>query len=168
MGGGRSYIKMNILQQELDEFRRTPDGKVIQGCSHTSRILSHKYRNKMIMTTYQHLKKYDGSYDAIACCGTSGLMVVPQIAELLNKNIVVVRKQIDGYSDFLVEGACTRQYIIIDDLICSGGTVEHIIKNIKEELPIAKCIGVYSYMRDQCAYRNMPELCERDLGISYL
>ena len=97
------YIKMNGLQQELDEFRRTPDGKVIQGCSHTSRILSHKYRNKIIMTTYQDLKKYDGSYDAIACCGTSGLMVVPQIAELLNKNIVVVRKNTDGYSDFMVE-----------------------------------------------------------------
>ena len=93
VGGGRSYIKMNVLQQELDEFRRTPDGKVIQGCSHTSRILSHKYRNKIIMTTYQDLKKYDGSYDAIACCGTSGLMVVPQIAELLNKNIIVGKEE---------------------------------------------------------------------------
>ena len=105
---------MNILQQELDEFRRTPDGKVIQGCSHTSRVLSHKYRNQVIMDTYTGLKKYDGSYDAIACCGTSGLMVVPQIAELLNKNIIVVRKNTDGYSDFMVEGASTRQYIIID------------------------------------------------------
>ena len=40
---------MNLLQQELEEYRRTPDGRVIQGCSHTSRILSHKYRNKTIM-----------------------------------------------------------------------------------------------------------------------
>ena len=38
-------------------------------------------------------------------------------------------------------------------------------KNIKEELPIAKCIGVYSYMRDQCAYRKYPQYCKRDLGI---
>ena len=159
---------MNVLQQELDEFRRTPDGKVIQGCSHTSRILSHKYRNKIIMTTYQDLKKYDGSYDAIACCGTSGLMVVPQIAELLNKNIVVVRKNTDGYSDFMVEGADTSKYIIIDDLICSGGTVKHIIKNIQEEQRRAKCVGVYSYMRDECAYRTIPEYCKRDLGVSYL
>ena len=159
---------MNVLQQELDEYRRTPDGKVIQGCSHTSRVLSHKYRNQAIMSTYASLKKYDGSYDAIACCGTSGLMVVPQIAELLNKNIVVVRKNTDGYSDFMVEGASTRQYIIIDDLICSGSTVRHIIKNIKQEIPIAKCIGVWSYMRDQCAYRTIPEYCKRDLGVPYL
>lgn len=159
---------MNVLQQELDEFRRTPDGKVIQGCSHTSRVLSHKYRNQVIMDTYTNLKKYDGSYDAIACCGISGLMVVPQVAELLKKNIVVVRKSTDGYSDFMVEGASTRQYIIIDDLICSGGTVKHIIKNIEEELPRAKCIGVWSYMKDQCAYRTMPEYCKRDLGVPYL
>jgi|TARA_B100001094_G_scaffold158506_1_gene153425 adenine/guanine phosphoribosyltransferase-like PRPP-binding protein len=159
---------MNVLQQELDEFRRTPDGKVIQGCSHTSRVLSHKYRNQVVMSTYAGLKKYDGSYDAIACCGTSGLMVVPQIAELLKKNIIVVRKNTDGYSDFMVEGASTRQYIIIDDLVCSGGTVKHIIKNIKEEIPIAKCMGVWSYMKDQCAYRTMPEYCKRDLGVPYL
>ena len=127
---------MNILEQELDEFRRTPDGKVKQGCSHTSRILSHKYRNKIIMNTYAALKKYDKEYDAIACMGVSGIMVVPQIAELLNKNIIVVRKQIDGYSDFMVEGAYTHKYIIIDDLICSGGTVESIIKNIGEEIDI--------------------------------
>jgi len=159
---------MNVLQQELDEYRRTPDGRVIQGASHTSRVLSHKYRNKIIMETYSYLKKLDIEYDGIACCGASGMLVVPQIAELLKKNIILVRKQIDGYSDFLVEGANCPRYIILDDLVCSGGTVKHIIKNIKEELPIAKCIGVYSYMRDQCAYRNMPQYCKRDLGIDYL
>jgi adenine/guanine phosphoribosyltransferase-like PRPP-binding protein len=159
---------MNILEQELDEFRRTPDGKVIQGCSHTSRILSHKYRNKIIMNTYAALKKYDKEYDAIACMGVSGIMVVPQIAELLNKNIIVVRKQVDRYSDFMVEGAYTNKYIIIDDLICSGGTVKAIIKNIKEEIPQAKCIGVWSYMKDQCAYRKIPKYCKRDLGVTYL
>ena len=50
---------MNVLQQELDEYRRTPDGRVIQGASHTSCVLSHKYRNKIIMETYSYLKKLD-------------------------------------------------------------------------------------------------------------
>mgnify|MGYP001255637174 CR=1 FL=1 len=159
---------MNILQKELDDFRRTPDGKVIQGCSHTSRILSHKYRNKIIMDTYCGLKKLDYDYDAIACMGVSGIMVVPQIAELLNKNIIVVRKQIDGYSDFMVEGAYTHKYIIVDDLVCSGGTIRHIIKNIGEESSSSKCVGVWSYMPEECAYRTYPQLCERDFGIPYL
>ena len=159
---------MNILQQQLKEYRRTDNGEIIQGAAHTSKLLNHKYRNKIIMTTYQHLKKHNGSYDAIACCGTSGLMVVPQIAELLKKNIIVVRKDLKGYSKFYVEGPNTKKYIIIDDLICSGDTVKHIIRSIKKETSISKCIGVYSCMRDECAYRNIPELCVRDLGVDYL
>jgi len=159
---------MNVLEQQLDEFRRNDDGSIIQGAPHTSRILNHKYRNKIIINTYSYLNKLDLYYDSIACCGTSGLMVVPQIAELLNKNIIVVRKKKDGYSDFMVEGAATNLYIIIDDLICSGGTVKHIIKNIRRETLRSKCVGVYCYMPEESSYRNCPEYCKRDLGIPYL
>jgi orotate phosphoribosyltransferase len=158
----------SVLSQELDDYRRTPDGKVIQGSSHTSRILSHKYRNKIIMTSYSYLKDLDIQYDGIACCGASGMLVIPQIAELLKKNIILIRKKIDGYSDFLVEGANSRRYIILDDLICSGNTVKHILKSIKEESPRSECIGVYCYMPEESTYRNHPEYCKRDLGISYL
>lgn len=160
---------MNILQQQLDDFRRNDDGSIIQGASHTSRVLNHKYRNKIVINAYTALSKVDFWFDAIACCGTSGLMVVPQIAELLKKNIIVIRKPNDnGYSDFIVEGATTTQYIIVDDLVCSGGTIKHIMKSIRNETPRSKCMGVYSYMKDECTYRNHPELCFRDLGIRYL
>ena len=158
----------NVLEQQIDDFRRTDDGSIIQGAAHTSRILNHKYRNKIIINAYTKLSKLDIYYDAIACCGTSGLMVVPQIAELLKKNIIVVRKQKDGYSDFMVEGTNTNHYIIIDDLICSGGTIKHIIKNIKAETPRSKCVGVYCYMPEESVYRNCPQYCKRDLGIAYL
>lgn len=159
---------MNILNTNLEDFRRTDDGRIIQGASHTSLILNHKYRNKIIINTYTFLKKLDIWYDAIACCGTSGLMVVPQIAELLKKNIIVVRKDTNGYSNFLVEGPYAHQYIIVDDLICSGSTAKKIIKSIKAETPKSKCMGIYTYMPEECAYRNNPSLCKRDLGISYL
>jgi len=159
---------MNVLEQQLDEYRRNDDGSIIQGAAHTSRILNHKYRNKIIINAYTKLNKLDIYYDSIACCGTSGLMVVPQIAELLKKNIIVVRKKKDGYSDFMVEGAATNLYIIIDDLICSGGTVKHIMKNIRRETPRSKCLGVYCYMPEESSYRNYPEYCQRDLGIPCL
>ena len=159
---------MNILEQQLDEYRRNEDGSIIQGAAHTSRLLSHRYRNKIIINTYSYLNKLDTYYDSIACCGTSGLMVVPQIAELLKKNIIVVRKKKDGYSDFLVEGPSSKCYIIIDDLICSGNTIKHIIKNIKSETPRSKCVGVYCYMPEESVYRKYPEYCKRDLGIDYL
>ena len=159
---------MNVLEQQLDEYRRNDDGSIIQGAAHTSRILNHKYRNKIIINAYSYLNKLDLYYDSIACCGTSGLMVVPQIAELLNKNIIVVRKNRDGYSDFMVEGPSSKHYIIIDDLICSGKTVKHITKTIKIETPRSTCVGVYCYMPEESSYRNCPEYCKRDLGVPYL
>lgn len=158
----------SVLAQELDEYRRNPDGSIIQGASHTSRILSHKYRNKIIMTAYSYLSKIDIKYSGIACCGASGMLVVPQIAELLKKNIILVRKKKDGYSDFLVEGANCSRYIILDDLICSGNTVKHIMNSIKEECPSSKCLGIYCYMPEESAYRTEPKYCEKDLGIPYL
>ena len=160
---------MNVLHQELDDFRRNEDGSIIQGASHTCRVLNHKYRNKVIINAYAKLAKVDFWYDAIACCGTSGMLVVPQIAELLKKNIIVARKINDNcYSDFIIEGPSTKQYIIIDDLICSGKTVKHIIKAIKTETPRSKCMGIYSYMKDECAYANAYDLCLRDFGCQYL
>ena len=159
---------MNILQQKLDDHRRTDDGRVIQGSSHTSRLLNHKYRNKIIMQTYVDLRNKDLEFDAIVCCGISGLMVVPQIAELLKKNIIVIRKDLNGYSSFNIEGPYTNKYIIVDDLICSGNTVKTIMKQIKSEFYKSKCLGIYCYMPEESTYRNHPELCKKDLGIDYL
>lgn len=159
---------MNVLEQQLDDFRRTDDGNIIQGASHTCRILNHKYRKKIIIETYAHLKRINLPYDALVCCGASGLMVVPQIAELLNKNVIFVRKNEDRYSDFVVEGCSTRYYIIVDDLICSGNTARHMIKSIYAETPISQCLGIYSYMSEECAYKNNPNGCRKDIGIPYL
>lgn len=133
--------------------RLTETGKIIQGCSHTARILNHKYRRSVIVKAYSDLGKIkDLHYDAIAFCGVSGSMVVPEIASLLKKNIILIRKSNENcYSDFIVEGCSTDYYIIVDDLICSGGTAQYIIDNIHEEQPSAKCVGIYSYMPDQCS-----------------
>jgi len=161
-------MKTNVLMQELDEFRRVADGSIIQGAAHTSKVLNHKCRNKIIMKAYSDLRNIK-NIDSIACCGVSGLLIVPQIAELLNKNIIIIRKKDESaYSEFKVEGTPARNYIIIDDLICSGDTIRHILKNIKEETPRAKCKGVYCYLPDECAYRRHPEYCNKDLGIDYL
>ena len=160
---------MTTYWQELDDFRRNEDGSIIQGASHTSRVLNHKYRNRVIIDAYTKLSKVDFWYDAIACSGTSGMLVVPQIAELLKKNIIVVRKRNEQcYSDFEIEGPSTKQYIIIDDLICSGDTIKHIIRSIREETPRSKCMGIYTYMKDECAYSNNHDMCMRDFKAPYL
>lgn len=161
----------NILNQSIDNCRKTEDGKYIQGASHTCHVLNHKIRTKIIIKAVCDLRKISDSFDSIACCGISGLMVVPQIAELLNKHIVIVRKAEKCYSEFRTEGVAPFRYVILDDLICSGSTVRHIKKTIAEEYSRARCIGAYCYLPDECAYRADKEgskLCERDLGIPLL
>ena len=162
---------MNILNQSIDDVRKTVDGKYIQGSSHTCHVLNHKERNKIIIKAVCDLRKIADSFDSIACCGVSGLLVVAQVAELLNKNIIVVRKGEKCYSEFRTEGVAPFRYIILDDLICSGNTVKHIKKVLKDEYSRSNCIGVYCYLPHECAYRNNQEgskLCEKDLGIPLL
>jgi len=161
----------NILSQKIEDVRKTAEGKYIQGASHTCHVLNHKVRNKIIIKAVCDLRKISNTFDSIACCGVSGLMVVPQIAELLNKNIVVVRKGEKCYSEFRTEGVAPFRYIILDDLICSGSTVKHIKRVIKDEYSRSYCIGVYCYLPDECAYRASQEgskFCQKDLGISLL
>ena len=144
---------MNIMNQTLEDVRRTEDGDIIQGASHTCRVLNHKSRNKIIIKAVCDLRKIADSFDSIACCGVSGLMVVPQIAELLNKNIVIVRKPDEKrYSDFYIEGVSPYRYIVVDDLICSGDTFKWIRQTIHEDNPKAICNGLYCYIPDECAY----------------
>jgi adenine/guanine phosphoribosyltransferase-like PRPP-binding protein len=144
---------MNILNHQLDSYRMTEDGKVIQGASHTCRVLNHKNRNKIIIKAVCDLRKIENTFDSIACCGVSGLMVVPQIAELLNKNIVIVRKPDEKrYSEFWIEGASPFRYVVVDDLICSGDTFKWIRQAIHEDNPKAICTGLYCYIPDECAY----------------
>lgn len=152
----------------VDDHRKMADGKVIQGCSHTSLVLNHKERNKIIIKAVCKLRKISDEFDTIACCGISGLLVVPQIAELLNKHILIIRKNEKCYSEFRMEGVAPFRYVVVDDLICSGSTIKRIKNTIKEDHPRARCVGVYCYMPEETAYkadRDGSKLCERDLGV---
>jgi hypothetical protein len=160
------HTYMNVLSMSVDDFRKTNDGKVIQGASHTCRVLNHKERNKIIIRAVCDLRRIKDRFDTIACCGISGLMVVPQIAELLDKHILIIRKDEKCYSEFRTEGVAPFQYVVIDDLICSGATVKRIKNTIKDEYPRAICKGIYCYIPDECAYRPDEagsKLCLRDL-----
>jgi adenine/guanine phosphoribosyltransferase-like PRPP-binding protein len=153
----------------IDTHRKTKDGKVIQGCSHTSIILNHKERNAIVMKAVADLRKL--SFDSIVCSGTSGLLVVPQIAEILDKHIIVVRKPSEKrYSIFEIEGVTPHHYIIVDDLICSGSTIKLIKKTLHNECPRSICVGAYFYMPHECAYvgEDGSKLFLREYGIPAL
>jgi orotate phosphoribosyltransferase len=93
-------------------------------------------------------------------------MVVPQIAEILNKNIIVVRKDEKRYSEFFIEGVSPSRYVVVDDLICSGNTLQHIIGSIHDDTPRAKCIGAYFYLGEECSFNASTDskLFEKQFG----
>lgn len=163
---------MNILNQPMEDVRKTSDGNFIQGSCHTCHVLNHKYRNKIIIKSVCALRKISEDFDSIACCGVSGLLVVSQVAELLDKHIVIVRKKDDNcYSKYSTEGVAPFRYIILDDLICSGNTVKHIKRTLKKEYPRSMCVGAYCYLPEETGYsadKEGSKLCEKELGIRLL
>ncbi len=121
------------------------------------------------------LKKYD--FDAIAFRGMSGAIIAPAIAAAMGKTVIMVRKAGDGsHSTCAIEGdRATQSYVIVDDFISSGATVQEIESKVAgftttaTEGP-AKCLGVLelAYLPNKtrhCRYRKLtPVLWESILG----
>ena len=87
-------------------------------------------------------------FDAIACSGISGLLFAPPVARALGKPLIIVRKQKGDHSYQLVEGDhAAKGYIVLDDLICSGTTLERIVSRIEDVNKAARCLGFLGYAR---------------------
>jgi adenine/guanine phosphoribosyltransferase-like PRPP-binding protein len=87
-------------------------------------------------------------FDAIACSGISGLLFAPPVAKALGKTLLIVRKQKGEHSYQLVEGDHgAKRYIVLDDLICSGATLDRIVSRIEVVNKAARCQGFLGYAR---------------------
>lgn len=87
-------------------------------------------------------------FDAIAVRGNSGLLLGPLVATVLNKGLILVRKDCQSHASYTVEG-CTevKRYIIVDDLIESGKTIKEMRDKIGPS-NLIKCVGVFLYSSD--------------------
>jgi orotate phosphoribosyltransferase len=123
------------------------DGTYTACSSYLESILIPEQRKKTINRVVRHLKPRLAEFDAIAVCGVSGLLVGPSISDKLGKPLIVVRKMDDSstHSTLKVEGSLLGRYLILDDLICSGNTVRHIVKAIQGHNEFAVCVGIYTF-----------------------
>jgi len=99
-----------------------------------------------------HLDHLTEGFDSIACRGVSGMMFAPILAHLMHKTVTVVRVDNEGtHSSCLVEGNLTHglRYVIVDDCISSGKTVETIYRDIKAQVPSATCVAIYLYYSNE-------------------
>lgn len=107
--------------------------------------ISAEGRKTVVKRALEHLQHVD--FDSIAFTGMSGALLAPTLAYVLDKELIAVRKPDSATHSFhKIEGPKhPKRYVIVDDFICSGGTMEGIIMRVKQFAPNAECVGVYEY-----------------------
>ena len=159
-------------------MKHTPQ---IECASHLSEMLTHGTADLAITRAIKLIKELmrgiDGAprltFDSIACSGISGLLFAPPVARKLKKSLIIVRKRKGEHSHTMVEGdRNAKRYIVLDDLICSGTTLERIASEIAKEIPGARCAGFLGYSRlvadDETrradAWRTLDEIYSRNFS----
>ena|ERR1051326_2464906 len=116
-------------------------------------VLDCESLKERIDNTVKLLRRKTKQFDAIAFRGMSGALVAPAVAARLKKNLLMVRKE-SAHSNRLVEGIrYPQRYIIVDDFISSGATVQAIRGNLDKEHTL---VGVVCYA--WLSWRNQKRL----------
>lgn len=107
--------------------------------------------NKTVTIAEQLHKKYQ--FDTIVFCGMSGAAMAFILSHRLRLPLICVRKADDtshfhGYfrKDRFLEGNLdAKRYLIVDDFIATGRTVNMIVERIHKEVPDAQCVSLLMY-----------------------
>ena len=96
--------------------------------------------------------KEEYGYDTIAFCGMSGAAMAFILAYELEVHLLCVRKGTDDshFHDVsrgrMLEGNVdTKKYLIVDDFISSGRTVNYIMDSIQANSSHAECVAMLMY-----------------------
>lgn len=85
-------------------------------------------------------------FDTIAVRGNSGLLLGAILAERLQKNLIIVRKNEASHSGSKVEGwGINQRILIVDDFISTGDTVDIIYETIVETCDSPTIVGILLY-----------------------
>lgn len=100
---------------------------------------------KKINSAARKIKKFrtQHPFEAIAFSGMSGAGFAYPLSYKLKIPLICVRKAQDSaHCRLTIEGAVkTSTYLIVDDFIESGKTIQYILKSMKAR----RCVGIYFY-----------------------
>lgn len=120
-----------------------------------------------LLASLEKLLKHK-EFDSVVFTGLSGAMVAPILAYRLDKHLVGVRKPNDGsHSVDSIEkafGEKIGRYIIVDDFICSGTTVQRVLDTIKREDEEAECVAIVAYS-PSWSTREMSKFRDTDIPV---
>lgn len=94
-------------------------------------------------------------FDAVVFTGYSGALVGPLVAAQMGKSPIFVRKENEpNHSTWKVEGEHdVQRYVIVDDFVSSGKTVERVFAQMREHRPEAECVGILQYNTENVSKR---------------
>lgn len=113
--------------------------------SHVEKVFELEHVKRLIPRAAKLLKGVE--FDAIAFRGMSGCLFAAPLALHLGKPMIMVRKPNASHTARTVEGdRAAYTYIIVDDFVSTGATVQEIIQAItawaKHGNQKVKCVGV--------------------------
>ena len=120
-----------------------------------TRVYNPRQFKVIVRNTLEIAKQVDekSKYDTIAFTGQSGSALAYILAHSLNKKMICVRKDSDNSHYFTDSGnnfegyVNAKKYIIVDDFICSGESIDKIVQTVQAKIPKAKCVGILLYSR---------------------
>jgi len=127
---------------------------------------------KVIKGMKQLILESGVKFDAIAYSGNSGALIVPTLAYVLNKDVILVRKDADFRncsSRHRIEGLISSgrepiNYIIVDDFPESGSTIKRIQyriqKSAKEHDDKLMLKGIFFW---NSSYRRDGDFCIKEI-----
>lgn len=133
------------------------------------------YKNK-IDSAVEKIALFEKHYpfEAIAFTGVSGSAFAFTLGYLLNKSLICVRKTVSSHCGLTVEGFIDcRSYIIVDDFIATGATVQFIVTSIdtvysnlqsKRSSAYPELAGIFlfdklNFIDKECFNEEYPDFC---------
>jgi orotate phosphoribosyltransferase len=106
-------------------------------------------------------------FDSIAYTGVSGSLCAIPISYIMKIPLICVRKSLkNSHSSSYVEGYMGKRYIIIDDFISSGKTINRILNKVSDSIEDSKCVGILLYMREESYWsQNYHEYKDKKIRI---
>lgn len=135
-------------------------------------LLNKQVLSERINRLVKIIEESEIRFHAIAYRGHSGALVAPTVAHLISKELILVRSTTQGtHTDHLVEGYTNQivRYVIIDDLLQSGRTINIILRRVKEfsKQNDFRCVGVFLYKscNAKCELEGFREMFSWDFPI---
>ncbi len=87
-------------------------------------------------------------FDCLAFSGCSGMLVGSPLSLALKKPFIIIRKHPETHSEHICEGFhAAKKYVLVDDFVSSGKTLDLVVNRIKEWQPQAQLVGVLEVSR---------------------